>query len=145
MSTRPMGQWTVENCTEFKAGSICKISISSEPTAPTPPTDPHLNDTCPPGWVSRQGMKYCYKVCTYFLYTSYCLYPWLGENHTSVTSCCCPCVFAHTQVFNEERVSRKRTWEEAEQFCEALGAHLPSFTEQEEMSFLHEIMRDSIR
>ncbi|XP_053369706.1 lymphocyte antigen 75 [Clarias gariepinus] len=108
MSTRPMGQWTVENCTEFKAGSICKISISSEPTPPTPPTDPHLNDTCPPGWVSRQGMKYCYK------------------------------------VFNEERVSRKRTWEEAEQFCEALGAHLPSFTEQEEMSFLHEIMRDSI-
>ncbi|XP_053490898.1 lymphocyte antigen 75 [Ictalurus furcatus] len=108
MSTRPMGQWSVENCTEFKAGSICKTPIASEPPAPTSPADPKLNDTCPPGWVSRQGMKYCYK------------------------------------VFTEERVSRKRSWEEAEQFCEALGAHLPSFTEQEEMSLLHDIMRDSV-
>ncbi|TSS35876.1 Lymphocyte antigen 75 [Bagarius yarrelli] len=108
MSTSPMGQWSVENCTEFKAGSICKSPIASEPPAPTSPADPNLNATCPPGWVSRPTMKYCYK------------------------------------VFNEERVRRKRSWEEAEQFCEELGAHLPSFTEQEEMSLLHEIMRDSV-
>ncbi|KAK3561497.1 hypothetical protein QTP86_005998 [Hemibagrus guttatus] len=108
MSTSPMGQWSVENCTEFKAGSICKRAIASEPPTPTSPADPNTNATCPPGWVSRIGLKYCYK------------------------------------VFNEERVSRKRSWEEAEQFCEALGAHLPSFTEHEEMTFLHEIMRDSI-
>ncbi|KAB5559385.1 hypothetical protein PHYPO_G00028380 [Pangasianodon hypophthalmus] len=108
MSTSPVGQWSVENCTEFKAGSICKSPIASETPVPTSPADPNLNATCSPGWVTRQGMKYCYK------------------------------------VFNEERVSRKRTWEEAEQFCEALGAHLPSFTEQEEMRLLHEIMRDSV-
>ncbi|XP_058256916.1 lymphocyte antigen 75 isoform X1 [Hemibagrus wyckioides] len=108
MSTSPMGQWSVENCTEFKAGSICKNPIASEPPTPTSPADPNSNATCPSGWVSRTGLKYCYK------------------------------------VFNEERVSRKRSWEEAEQFCEALGAHLPSFTEHEEMTFLHEIMRDSV-
>ncbi|XP_060735001.1 lymphocyte antigen 75 [Tachysurus vachellii] len=108
MSTSPMGQWSVENCTEFKAGSICKSPIASEPPTPTSPADPNPNATCPQGWVSRIGMKYCYK------------------------------------VFNEERVSRKRSWEEAEQFCEALGAHLPSFTEHEEMNFLHDIMRDSV-
>ncbi|KAI5101821.1 lymphocyte antigen 75, partial [Silurus meridionalis] len=108
MSTNPMGQWSVENCTEFKAGSICKSPIASEPPAPTLPPESKLNATCPPGWVTRPGMKYCYK------------------------------------IFNEERVNRKRSWEEAEQFCEALGAHLPSFTEFNEMSLLHEIMRDSV-
>ncbi|XP_060797712.1 lymphocyte antigen 75 [Neoarius graeffei] len=108
MSTSPVGQWSVENCTEFKAGSICKSPIGSEPSIPTLPVDPNLNATCSPGWVSRPGMKYCYK------------------------------------VFNEERVNRKRSWEEAQQFCEALGAHLPSFTEQDEMSLLHDIMRDSV-
>ncbi|XP_076880757.1 LOW QUALITY PROTEIN: lymphocyte antigen 75 [Brachyhypopomus gauderio] len=103
----PLGHWSVKNCTVFKAGSICKRPITSEPPAPPEPT-PDLHTPCAPGWVTRDGNKYCYK------------------------------------VFHEERLSRKRSWEEAEHFCEELGAHLPSFTEEQEMSVLHGIMRDSI-
>ncbi|RXM30211.1 Lymphocyte antigen 75 [Acipenser ruthenus] len=48
------------------------------------------------------------------------------------------------KTFHHERISRKRTWEEAERFCESLGAHLPSFQNFDEVQSVHYALRDII-
>lgn len=44
------------------------------------------------------------------------------------------------QVFHSEKVLMKRTWREAEAFCEEFGAHLASFAHIEEENFVNELL-----
>ncbi|TKC49258.1 hypothetical protein EI555_004869 [Monodon monoceros] len=43
-------------------------------------------------------------------------------------------------VFHSEKVLTKRTWREAEEFCEEFGAHLASFAHIEEENFVNELL-----
>ncbi|XP_047726132.1 secretory phospholipase A2 receptor isoform X1 [Prionailurus viverrinus] len=44
------------------------------------------------------------------------------------------------KVFHSEKVLMKRTWREAEAFCEEFGAHLASFAHIEEENFVNELL-----
>lgn len=44
------------------------------------------------------------------------------------------------QVFHSEKVLMKRTWREAEAFCEEFGAHLASFAHIEEENFVNKLL-----
>lgn len=44
------------------------------------------------------------------------------------------------QVFHREKVLMKRSWREAEAFCEEFGAHLASFAHIEEENFVNELL-----
>ncbi|XP_051022070.1 lymphocyte antigen 75 isoform X2 [Acomys russatus] len=46
------------------------------------------------------------------------------------------------KVFHIQRIVRKRNWEEAERFCEALGAHLPSFSHRNEVKDFVHLLKD---
>ncbi|XP_075465385.1 LOW QUALITY PROTEIN: lymphocyte antigen 75 [Ascaphus truei] len=48
------------------------------------------------------------------------------------------------KLFHYERLLSKRTWEEAEGFCEELGGHLPSFTHVEEMKAFYSLLRSMV-
>ncbi|XP_027722005.1 secretory phospholipase A2 receptor [Vombatus ursinus] len=59
-----------------------------------------------------------------------CFLGW--ESKPSLTSC--------YKVFHSEKVLMKRTWREAEAFCEDFGAHLASFSHIEEENFVNELL-----
>ena len=64
---KPLGKWRVMNCTNFKAGSICRRDLSPPP-APEPEPEPNPNATCANGWVPTRNTKHCYKVCVLSLF-----------------------------------------------------------------------------
>ncbi|KAM6979939.1 secretory phospholipase A2 receptor [Aplochiton taeniatus] len=103
---RALGHWEVKDCKSQKALSVCKQSISSyrdDEQLPAPHVDAYA--PCPPGWESRSGLVYCFK------------------------------------VFHSEKVLMKRSWAEADFFCQALGAQLASFHHYEDQAFLKEALQ----
>ncbi|XP_032492764.1 secretory phospholipase A2 receptor isoform X4 [Phocoena sinus] len=61
---------------------------------------------------------------------SSCYFDW--ESEPGLASC--------FKVFHSEKVLMKRTWREAEEFCEEFGAHLASFAHIEEENFVNELL-----
>ncbi|XP_076784926.1 secretory phospholipase A2 receptor isoform X2 [Arvicanthis niloticus] len=59
-----------------------------------------------------------------------CYMDW--ESDSGLASC--------FKVFHSEKVLRKRSWREAEAFCEEFGAHLASFAHIEEENFVNELL-----
>lgn len=63
MSDGPaLGHWEVKDCKSHKALSLCKQSISSYRGVQQPEHHIDASVPCPPGWESRSGMPYCFKV-----------------------------------------------------------------------------------
>ncbi|KAM8788559.1 LOW QUALITY PROTEIN: secretory phospholipase A2 receptor [Rhynchonycteris naso] len=117
-------------------------------------------------WNAHQPMSYssgcvvirgrsppgCWEVknCTHFKAMSLCKQPvesqetpeheerwpfhpcYLDESEQDLTSC--------FKVFHSEKVLMKRTWREAEAFCEEFGAHLASFAHIEEENFMNKLL-----
>ncbi|KAM4697888.1 secretory phospholipase A2 receptor [Rhinophrynus dorsalis] len=46
------------------------------------------------------------------------------------------------KVYHHEKVLKKRTWQEAEEFCQDLGAHLVSFAHIEEETFVTQLLNN---
>ncbi|XP_054978280.1 LOW QUALITY PROTEIN: secretory phospholipase A2 receptor [Sorex araneus] len=59
-----------------------------------------------------------------------CYLDW--ESEPGLSSC--------FKVFNSEKILMKRTWREAEAFCEEFGAHLASFAHIEEENFVNKLL-----
>ncbi|XP_056268990.1 secretory phospholipase A2 receptor isoform X2 [Pseudoliparis swirei] len=105
MSDGPaLGHWEVKDCKSHKALSLCKQSISSYRGVQQPEHHIDASVPCPPGWESRSGMPYCFK------------------------------------VFHNEKVLMKRSWVEADFFCQALGTQLASFYHYEEQVFVKQLL-----
>lgn len=49
-------------------------------------------------------------------------------------------VFILLQIFHNEKVLMRRTWDEAEALCQDFGAHLASFSHIYEETFLNNLL-----
>ncbi|KAG7232757.1 hypothetical protein INR49_008147 [Caranx melampygus] len=99
-----LGHWEVKDCRSHKALSVCKQNVSNYNDLQLPEHHIDAYAPCPPGWESHSGLLICFK---------YVLLP---------------------QVFHDEKVLMKRSWVEADFFCQALGAQLASFYHYEEQN-----------